>query len=924
MENKMFALIHEILSTHPINKDTQLKIEELVFNGFKELYSEPKTIVEVFGGFNSKLLSNHQFLTFIHDTTNNIKASLKRLKDSIQHDASKNKSKKAKMYVQLLDSILLNVDTRDFISIIISSFLKIVTYNMVNECNDSGEYYYKTSLTSLSINLGTKTVDYYIRNLYKNSSKDVKLKEFKDKLIEGPLHTVLEETECLVYIGGKFIQIMKECGLVEDKITGIEAKKNVTIITLTDEVLKLLGGDIVHKALDIPLNLPMIVEPKDYKDLKNLSDGGYLLNNEEMIQLLFTNENILQAGKTSIIDNKVIESINGLMKVPFKINTELLDYILTNPGFISLDSDPPYSDLNKRTKRQEKDYQRGVSEKILNDFLISIANTYRNVPELYYPVMMDFRGRLYPRVTYLNYQGSALAKALLLFARPGVIERNNTAAIEYLKSYGAVSYGHGLDKKSYSVRLNWVEENWDNIIELNNEFILNADNKLGFLAFCLEMKKFNDFYYLKLTSKFSTYLPIQLDATCNGFQHLALLSEEVELFEQLNLSLPEGSGTVNEDPKDFYSFILNKLKIHLQYQLLITKDEEVKDRIKRLLSLNLTRSNIKPLVMTKPYNASIFSMINYLSNSLTYKGYGELIKVNGETHLKPAENTKSSEETDNKEIPSEYLEFLKYAQPKSKDKKVLDKSVKDGNEQVYSSSPLSKDLVTRSDLFYFVNQFNKILYTNYPQVKKLTEYLDKIAKIFSDLNLPIVWRLPHGLKISQKYVTHKSKKIKPYSFSEKEITLTITNKNKIDSIKQRNALMPNLVHSLDATTMILTYHSLKSINKKGYENFYSIHDCFGVTADNVGLLISIIRQIYIDIYSNNKYIESFDQDIINILTIFYGGENKVQYHKDSRKITLIEANSEILLPTLPTNTTLDINIIKDYYKKLEKSIFLIN
>lgn len=61
------------------------------------------------------------------------------------------------------------------------------------------------------------------------------------------------------------------------------------------------------------------------------------------------------------------------MKVPFKINTELLDHILTNPGFISLDSNPPYSDLNKRTKTQEKDYKKGVSEKILNDFLTSIA-----------------------------------------------------------------------------------------------------------------------------------------------------------------------------------------------------------------------------------------------------------------------------------------------------------------------------------------------------------------------------------------------------------------------------------------------------------------------------------------------------------------------------------------------------------------------
>lgn len=67
--------------------------------------------------------------------------------------------------------------------------------------------------------------------------------------------------------------------------------------------------------------------------------------------------------------------------------------------------------------------------------------------------MMDFRGRIYPRVTYLNYQGSQLAKSLLLFAYPGSIKRNNIKAIEYLKSYGAACFGHGLDKKSYKERL---------------------------------------------------------------------------------------------------------------------------------------------------------------------------------------------------------------------------------------------------------------------------------------------------------------------------------------------------------------------------------------------------------------------------------------------------------------------------------------
>jgi DNA-directed RNA polymerase len=71
----------------------------------------------------------------------------------------------------------------------------------------------------------------------------------------------------------------------------------------------------------------------------------------------------------------------------------------------------------------------------------------------------------------------------------------------------------------------------------------------------MELKRFYDFFTNEEEMTFKTYLPIQLDATCNGFQHMALLSNETILFKELNLVKPK----VQDEPKHFYNFLFHKL-----------------------------------------------------------------------------------------------------------------------------------------------------------------------------------------------------------------------------------------------------------------------------------------------------------------------------------------------------------------------------
>jgi hypothetical protein len=152
-----------------------------------------------------------------------------------------------------------------------------------------------------------------------------------------------------------------------------------------------------------------------------------------------------------------------------------------------------------------------------------------------------------------------------------------------------------------------------------------------------------------------------MDATCNGFQHLALLSLNSPLAKQLNLT----SSSFKDDPKDFYSYLANSLKIgfndaiksyyeyenrisdfsefdldkvntiisyHLKDKIPCLNDKSFKidqemftkiqetmkeyiNSLQRLINLDIKRYIIKQSVMTIPYNVSDHQLVNYIRSN---------------------------------------------------------------------------------------------------------------------------------------------------------------------------------------------------------------------------------------------------------------------------------------------------------------------
>jgi DNA-directed RNA polymerase len=195
----------------------------------------------------------------------------------------------------------------------------------------------------------------------------------------------------------------------------------------------------------LPMKLPMIVKPNPYTEN---SSGGYLLNNVKYHEHLIIRKKAYSVN-SKVNNKRLYDVLNNLSSIPFKVNKVLLD-LLRNNSNLNLLIDPfkkhKYADMKKKTKIQENEYRSHNSAVVLQENILEIADFYSKVPEFYFPLRMDQRGRFYASPSYFNYQSNELAKSLLLFRDPGVISKKDSYAIHYFKSYGAICFGISSNK----------------------------------------------------------------------------------------------------------------------------------------------------------------------------------------------------------------------------------------------------------------------------------------------------------------------------------------------------------------------------------------------------------------------------------------------------------------------------------------------
>ena len=528
--------------------------------------------------------------------------------------------------------------------------------------------------------------------------------------------------------------------------------KRPNVLSLNDEFFVSLEWDKeIFADLAKAVYRPMVCEPVDWSSLKR---GGYLKNEGESISLVrhWGNVTICKGllEQESQLD-RVFSAVNALQKTPWQINQNVYETIRSFEGVSEERLFPTFGMSTSERK----------ARRTLHSSRLSACEDLLSQDRFYFPYYLDYRGRTYCTPQIINYQLDDMVRSLLVFADAKPLGKTG---IKWLKIHLANCWGHGEDKKSFIERQKWVDENLHNICEsvdnpVDNRWWVEANKPWRFLAACFEMKRVSETGVGTLS-----HLPIGVDGTCNGFQHISALLRDRNVARLTNL-------ISIDTPGDLYAEVAKRLTEVIQVEA--RRGVAIALEGIRVTEGSFNRDFVKKAVMATPYGIS-----------------DDQIRVDMMLRLRLNMGIKSNWDT---------VAYL------------CEKLLGCIRE------------LTNSD--------------------KLTNWFKGCVDKLVDKNLHIEWITPSGFRVVQAKYMEKSKalgQVKP-----KMIIYKTKKPLQIDRAEQKNGIMPNFIHSLDASHLALTINNLAG---KGLSHFGVVHDGYAVHGCDIDILNQALREEFVGMY----------------------------------------------------------------------------
>jgi DNA-directed RNA polymerase len=338
----------------------------------------------------------------------------------------------------------------------------------------------------------------------------------------------------------------------------LRGKKDALHLVQLSPQLKDIKDHLMAMAeLQAPLTWPMLCEPTPWS---NKDRGGYLTNElRQGFSLVRRQRGPLTLGNTPI------DMLNNLQQVAYRVNPithglmkQLESRSMDLGSFVLRDNEAPIPrpdtqddevlfDWRKQRTEQENRNAALHSKRYRTLETIITADRFHSEERIYIPWSFDYRGRVYPLVSFMSPQGTDMEKSLYLFAdsRPVTEDAKRWLAIHLANTAGQ-------DKLTMDERVAWTQEHHEMITAIANDPLGNLHHLEGFdepwcgLAACAEYHA-----CVIACTQATTSLPVATDATCSGLQHLAALTLDGETGALVNVK-------PGPAPQDAYKAVLNE------------------------------------------------------------------------------------------------------------------------------------------------------------------------------------------------------------------------------------------------------------------------------------------------------------------------------------------------------------------------------
>ncbi len=438
--------------------------------------------------------------------------------------------------------------------------------------------------------------------------------------------------------------------------------------------------------------------------------------------------------------------VSSVQRVPLKINTAMLPLL--------------------------RDF---AAEEYKRDIVVASALGHKT---FWNPVRCDFRGRLIQLCDF-NYTRGDPVRSLFLFAEG----KRLGDSIEWLEIAVANAYGK---KGTWRERHEWVANNRELIKGVARDpkliWLQDTDAKGApkakepflFAAACAEFVAADTH-----GEEYETHLPVWLDASSNGLQHLALMRGDAKLAAAVNLQTrwPPGNMICYLNDAGEFKYVEDEQVRHFRETVPV---QDVYEIVAAYAKQNLhvdpdaqcwldhdLRDLLKRPIMTLPYGVTKAGMLDQIKEKC------EELKIS---------------------VPSKAMECL------------------------------------RDHIWLAIEE-------KLPGAMQAREYIRGIAKDCLGCKTFMQWVTPSGFPVANRYRMSKPTRVR-LPFYGSSLTISDGYLDEPRKKKVLNSAVANVTHSMDSSHLTL---SVNSAVKCGITNVMVIHDCFGAMAPDVRPFAEIRR-----------------------------------------------------------------------------------